>query len=207
MKETKERDAAIHYLAGYFYGDGSVSWKGPYAQMSFYGGPADKEKVEEALLSLGIVVKFGVHSKSTWRFTFPSKNRILFNSDLLDLTTNCYTRKIKRDYFLQLGMVENLRAFLEGLWDADGCVSLTTRLGRRHLSRKLTFVSVNARLAEDVHFLLEKLGISSKVSHGVNWRGERMSQATVPSRDYRKFKQELQLQKVKQLKLEVLCSR
>jgi len=191
---------SIYYLSGYLYGDGSVNKD----QIRLYGREEDLTRVVRSAREQGIglnpVFSVGRNRKTpTWVATWPQKYRGLWPDEILS-----HQRKGDLPLTFFLESQDKIKPFLEGLWDSDGCVSITQRKGRLKSSQKLTFVSAKPVLATLVKDLLFEVGVESTVSVGQNYRGETMAQTTVKSMYYSRFRDVLTLQGKKQSLLEKL---
>lgn len=156
------------YIAGYFVGDGCASWKkiksGLCLETKLYSSTADRARLRPRLEALGIQEKWRFYRKNCpvlAHMTLPAAQRgFLF--DLLDLTKFPRNKQFDVKKIFDSGVARN---FLMGLWDADGCVRINIRKGRKSPNVDVTFRTTHRTLAQNVSDLLALLGVESSL-HG-----------------------------------------
>lgn len=143
------------YALGFILADGSISSNG-YVDLSIR--MVDRKVVEFISMIIGGCVKYSyVFDKKSRRFPNASLNR-----RTLDITkfTGGYLKK-DRHYPRVRDDLE--RYLLQGVFDADGCITWGWRKDKKRIWQKICFTSQFKILEGVQHYLLNKLNISTAI--------------------------------------------
>lgn len=144
------------YLAGYFVGDGSVSWdlrwKSPFAVVKLLSNEDDRIRLAPKLEVLGLTLEWKFFDKSSpvvaEAYLPVIKHWVV--SDLLDLSKFPHDKQFDVQKIFASGQS---KAFVMGLWDSDGRVGVH-RTVSGSLWVQVYFSTIHKKLAQDVEKLL-----------------------------------------------------
>lgn len=147
-------DAEDAYLYGYFTGDGNV-----YVGSNKYGGKvrlcvAHHESELEQKLIAAMAKR---HGKAPYRDKFRSHDTLVWNSTTLAREFASMNLKQEVPEDIRLGSPEVKKAYLQGLWDADG---------NAHERAGYQLTNISETLMRDVQLLLQSMGVESTVRDG-----------------------------------------
>jgi hypothetical protein len=149
-------DVADAYLYGYFAGDGNI-----YVGSNQYGGKvrlcvAHHEAELEPKLIATMAKR---HGKAPYRDKFRSHDTLVWNSTSLAREFASLNLKQEVPADIRLGSPEIKKAYLQGLWDADG---------NAHEKAGYQLSNISPTLMRDVQLLLQSVGVESTLREGHN---------------------------------------
>jgi DNA-binding transcriptional regulator WhiA len=158
------------WMIGYWLGDGSLRNHGR-GSIDFAVGN-DKEELEKRLNRVfSEEVKFAANKQTTGYCYVTNQAEVAdFIRDLFGIewgTKDNEYIKYQKSLFLPLDEIENLRSFLQGLFDADGCVSTTSR-DQVHISLS----SKSHQLITDTQIALTSFGCACTIHEDENKWGK-----------------------------------
>ena len=156
------------YLIGYLCGDGGVNGINEPRTTRMSLSSSDEETIiylAKFFGDLKISSRIPVNCKRpeiksdrlSYRINFPVKYSKVFNKFGI--------LSYKKDRTLVNISRRNMRPYLLGLFDADGCITFGNRKDRNRLWGKINFTHPSYKLLESIQrFLDEELGISSRIA-------------------------------------------
>ncbi|MBI3334909.1 MAG: hypothetical protein HY001_00215 [Candidatus Portnoybacteria bacterium] len=160
-------DEETAWLIGYFHGDGYVYRKSDtYGEVIFACSPDMPKTAQRVKVNLE---RFGVHPKIT---TYPYDNAIRIRAKSNQLANYLYKLKkpnasLTIPHFILQGTPEIRRAYVAGVFDADG--SIKSRNGKK--VRPIVASSIYPDWLRQLRAVLASLGVSSRMVQNRSARG------------------------------------
>lgn len=156
-------DSDYWWTIGYWFGDGSLRNHGR-GSIDFSTGNDNEELsgyLDQFFSSRGERVRYAANKKTTG-YAYVT-NQAAFADDLRALFSTIWDQgktKYKKNSYIPLDRIQNLPAFLRGLFDADGSVAFS----HNGMSR-IGYSNKSAEVVSQVQQALAFLGIKSSISH------------------------------------------